>query len=766
VHRLDKMKWIGGSLFFRLLSSFLAVIFIFTLFNVFTFIYLKNRILDEIIVYNNQDIDHTVQGYEHHFRLAQSTIASLNQSDKWISDLNALRHVKANNSYERALDIQSEIKLLYANPFLHIENFILYFRNDAYVLEKEGTSSAADMFGKFYASSDYPPAFWERQFDDPAAFRILPASEFKENYMHLQKSRGLLLPVLVKPFAYSDLYYIVLFDARKLQETYHSSSLHSFFILDDEGRTVFASHSGGPDTDADSDAPADAGAWPAFGGGSGYVHADGHYYFYKQGDVTGFTYVSKVPVASVTSQLIKLNLVLIVLLVVAVAIGISTSVLFTVRFNNPVRRLLDSFQKQEPGMLPREPIREFNLLGQWVSDMWQTNRDIRDDLVRKTSLLRYYAYTNKLKNIHMNFAELQELVDIAKPFRFVLHRVTFKTDSPLLVDQERAMYYIRELIDSTLVLAFPESFTFQIEHDLVLSLVYAEGEPSEDALMDRLEQLKQVLDVDLERIVLTIAVSDVYRDSAAFRQAFEQASAMLGQRRLRDGTQIIRKLEPERKRIVLTAADEEELHTKLMSGSESAVMDWVVRRLDKADRSGALEREYAALASDVAKLVEKSVIRLQLHEAYEQSRHDSAAPVHSFHSREQYEQWFRQLFAPALQLIASRSQTRDPITDFVLSYVDSHLSEDISLDLLADKLNLTPGYLSTYFKDKTGRNFSDYLNETRMSRAKRLLREPERRIQDVAAEVGYRNVNSFIRTFKKFAGMTPGEYRKKGWDLP
>lgn len=80
---------------------------------------------------------------------------------------------------------------------------------------------------------------------------------------------------------------------------------------------------------------------------------------------------------------------------------------------------------------------------------------------------------------------------------------------------------------------------------------------------------------------------------------------------------------------------------------------------------------------------------------------------------------------------------------------------------MADKLHITPGHLSSYFKEKTGTNFSDYLNELRIGRAKELLLNPELRIQDVAAAVGYQNVNSFIRMFKRSSGVTPGEYRKR-----
>lgn len=128
---------------------------------------------------------------------------------------------------------------------------------------------------------------------------------------------------------------------------------------------------------------------------------------------------------------------------------------------------------------------------------------------------------------------------------------------------------------------------------------------------------------------------------------------------------------------------------------------------------------------------------------------------------DQYKEWLRDLVRPVLVVISSRSESRDPIISFVLDYLDKHYGEDINLNLVADKLNLTPGYLSSIFKEKTNINFSEYLNNLRIERAKELLMNLELRIQDIALQVGYQNVNSFIRMFKRCAGITPGEYRKR-----
>ncbi|GBG10511.1 putative AraC family transcriptional regulator [Paenibacillus agaridevorans] len=79
---------------------------------------------------------------------------------------------------------------------------------------------------------------------------------------------------------------------------------------------------------------------------------------------------------------------------------------------------------------------------------------------------------------------------------------------------------------------------------------------------------------------------------------------------------------------------------------------------------------------------------------------------------------------------------------------------------MANDLNMSAAYLSTYIKEKTGTNFIDHLNGLRMAKAKELLTETARQVSDIAREVGYLNVTSFNRLFKKTTGISPTEYRR------
>lgn len=96
----------------------------------------------------------------------------------------------------------------------------------------------------------------------------------------------------------------------------------------------------------------------------------------------------------------------------------------------------------------------------------------------------------------------------------------------------------------------------------------------------------------------------------------------------------------------------------------------------------------------------------------------------------------------------------------VQAFVVRHLSGDLSLTRIADEVSLSPPYLSKLYKQITGTGLSDYINGIRLAKAKALLREESRRIQEVAAAVGFdADPSYFYRFFKRHMQMTPQEYR-------
>lgn len=95
-----------------------------------------------------------------------------------------------------------------------------------------------------------------------------------------------------------------------------------------------------------------------------------------------------------------------------------------------------------------------------------------------------------------------------------------------------------------------------------------------------------------------------------------------------------------------------------------------------------------------------------------------------------------------------------------IKYIQSHLQEDLSRDLLARKASLSPSYFSILFKKYAGYSPTEYVTKVRIDRAKDLLRSSRLPIRGIASEVGFTDSFYFTRVFTKEVGMSPRDYRQ------
>ncbi len=131
-------------------------------------------------------------------------------------------------------------------------------------------------------------------------------------------------------------------------------------------------------------------------------------------------------------------------------------------------------------------------------------------------------------------------------------------------------------------------------------------------------------------------------------------------------------------------------------------------------------------------------------------------------TQEEARRFARQVIQQAVELRDSKSkrQQRELLTQ-AIGYINEHYpDESISLDKVARKVNISPNYFSAMFSQEVGQTFVEYLTGKRISEAKRMLSQTDKRSSEIAAAVGYRDPHYFSFVFKKVAGCTPSEYRR------
>jgi two-component system response regulator YesN len=741
------LRWSWNSLFTKLLISFLAIILILLSFNALSLTFFKTNIQQEIIRYNTLGLDKTVDGYERQFNIIQNTLLQMSFNET----LNAIAKSETTYDYGAITSVFKQIQATTNNTFLYMENMLVYMPNHTYMIEKNGTSDTNDLFVNNFVSSGYSKTFWDEQLKGDYAFRVFPADLFgKIDNTGLKSELGVFFPVASKGGSGNNAFLLVaLIDSETLFERFHFSINDSFFILDDSGQQLFSlSDTFNIDT-------------LTFPNNEGHLIQNDLYYFYKKGPVTGFTYVNVIPHAYITSQVSRLSAILLSILVVTVLIGVVISIILSYKFNNPIQQMIEGMKKSGQPPLINSSIHEWNWINEKMSDMAQTSREMSSDLTFKTSLLKQYDYLRRAKSLYPQ-AIIRDLIETDKPFYLLVFQMTFSRSYRDLtaLTQEKACYVIQEFINLNMAEHFSDALTIQAERNQILMLVF--GEPRSEKLLEVLTKLKQVFDRDKEYCQLTVAFNPKILLASDLAAGFEECRQMLLQRSMSDDMQIITEQIPYEEDAFLfqPLAQERELAAQLQSGEAESASVIVHRLLHKMELKAMNAHYFTLVGKEVVTQMLKALLVHNLDVSSLMESHSPYAQVQECRTVEELEGVLIECIEETCRLIKQKKDRHDPVKEFVLDYIEKHYNVDISLEMVAEQLQRSRSYLSTYLKEKTGMTFTDYLHDLRISKAKEMLSQKDVRINEVSERIGYQNVNSFIRMFKKICGVTPGEYRR------
>jgi YesN/AraC family two-component response regulator len=117
------------------------------------------------------------------------------------------------------------------------------------------------------------------------------------------------------------------------------------------------------------------------------------------------------------------------------------------------------------------------------------------------------------------------------------------------------------------------------------------------------------------------------------------------------------------------------------------------------------------------------------------------------------------LKAKGVQGMADGGDTKSKI-ERIKQYIKRNYHKKVTLFDVANSVCLSPKYLSRFFKQETGENFNQYRLRVKVEKAKEFLKNTSNTIEQISDKMGYQNIESFIRVFKKFTNHTPTTYRR------
>lgn len=104
----------------------------------------------------------------------------------------------------------------------------------------------------------------------------------------------------------------------------------------------------------------------------------------------------------------------------------------------------------------------------------------------------------------------------------------------------------------------------------------------------------------------------------------------------------------------------------------------------------------------------------------------------------------------------SKAQVRQ-----VMAFIEAHLEQDLSLDAIANLVQLSPHYFASLFKQSVGQSSHQYILQSRIERSKQLLKQADLTIAQVTQCIGFQNQSHFTTAFRRMVGCTPKAYRRQ-----
>ncbi|CAG7643759.1 HTH-type transcriptional activator Btr [Paenibacillus solanacearum] len=218
--------------------------------------------------------------------------------------------------------------------------------------------------------------------------------------------------------------------------------------------------------------------------------------------------------------------------------------------------------------------------------------------------------------------------------------------------------------------------------------------------------------------------------------------------------------------ILISPHESHKSSPKLESPSTRSVLHFLPELLDDRSRDYLLEIFSLSLGHRHVRLSEERLTRFyylldRLHEDYTARSGDQLMAIRIYMSElllELRRCWYSE---SVTETQAADRRNVNPKVEHAIKYISNHFAENLTLELIAQELYLNQYYLCHLFKKTLGITITEFILQTRIHHARRMLMHTDMPISEIAGKTGFNSFSYFGQTFKTITGATPRDYRKK-----
>ncbi|MFH5183745.1 helix-turn-helix domain-containing protein [Paenibacillus sp. TAB 01] len=685
---------------------------------------------------------------------------------------------------QQSLEVKTEIwrlpKIIQRN-----ENIVSDFTDRIYVyIDKSsvyvsaGVNRFDSFFGTMYKYDPYDAGYWAQKLSSDKYIELLPAASVKREGIYDKQ----VVPVVIRDRlqSYNAVMVInVAVDAIEKALKGNAVFESTRYVITDGSGKALLDPSGYMADPLFAGAVADRSGDQALNGEMD-IAGERYEVSHAKSALYGWDYYSFTPISEFHRHTSSILLMTLLLCLVLVLMGIVFSFVFSSRIYNPIRSIRNIILEKsdlwsQEGHAQAQQANDFEQIQQGLRSLTDSHRQYKRKYDQHTSEYVESSFQFLLKGHTLNQEEiLQETLKLEFGFDragYVCCGVSFDFKEPFyqdIQDTDRllVMNGIKKII-WTLLGEIAPSYIIEYRHNLFVAIVNVESREQASALHPAFQKLMSLFQYDIHMYYdMTVGIGAFYSGINEIGASYNEAMTAIGKRSGNDRFQIIdsEQLQIEN-RFMYSLFDEQKIWNHLKLGHKDALRD-LIDQIVTANVQGSISYEYWRLlflemyTTGARFLVERG---LDAHSIAADEKLSRLLEGEQSVSFSEYSELQEAIYAYYVQIIDATRTGGDAksgsLVSLIEKYIEDNYRQDLGLEQIAGEMGISLKYVSRVFKEKTGVNLTDYINQVRMDKAKKLLTGTDMRVSDIAEEIGIPSRTTFLRVFKKTEGIAPNDYR-------
>ncbi|WP_158560922.1 AraC family transcriptional regulator [Paenibacillus contaminans] len=696
------------------------------------------------------------------------SITRLNSEITWHTKVQDLMFTDklGKNDYQFSLyQIVQELRK-FKTPYAQITNYYVYYSPGDVVLSPEVMRSSKEMYDEFHKDSAFSYEAWMAMLHNQYS-GFIPLT-YRDERGSTRQSIAYVTHLSSKEKEKPEGTVVIYIDSDKLLHAVQNVQLFNggeVLLLDQENRALLSSK------------------------GETYKEQDSETYFIHS-KFPGLTYVTTVPSNLVWQKAIKVRNFTIFSIFLSIFGGGLLTYFFLRRNYNPISRIVQTFRDKSDVSIDTGH-NEFQFIQHMISNTLTEKEQVNVRLMQQNYLLRSNFMTRLLKGRLENQISLEDSLTAYRMqfdneyfavllFYVEANDVFFDTINGSETDKLKLLQFIVTNVVEEIINT--KHTGYMTEMDDMLACIINFNSKGRDEDLSELRQIASQAQQFLKnkyKIDLTVSISSVHTSIAGITSAYKESVDAM-EYKLILGDKEILSFDEIRKETLADITDgyyyplqlEQHLINFMKIGdydkAKEALDDIIERNLKNNPISVSLAR---CLMFDLVSTMVKALHEIgdvlnvshvmSLERIEKLTECESIQDMHVQLTRMLKEVCDITLDKRKSNQLQSRQNELDELSQSMIDYIrEQYHNVNLNITMIGDRFQMRPTYLSRLFKEQTGEGLLDYINKVRIEKAKELIMNQKLTMHEISTLVGFSESNTFIRTFKKHEGVTPGKFKE------